>query len=272
MALVPDRSSRVEASTGSSSTTPACRAAVERRIELERGDANLLGRELIEDALRGQRLVILADAGVIAADDERSDAVVLADHGVEDRFARAGVAHRGGEGREDGAVARVVLLHQRLVCLEPHRRRHIVLLGFADQRMNDEAVAHFERELREVLVRAVNRVAGLEASHAAPAERADLRAQRPRREAVVQEWSVVAEWQDAHGAADELLRPPQQIGDAGVRGLVRAVDRARLYERVACEDVGDGDGAPETAVRVDEAALFTDGDLRRLVHRERDRQ
>jgi hypothetical protein len=31
-------------------------------------------------------------------------------------------------------------------------------------------------------------------------------------------------------------------------------------------------GAPETAVRVDQAALFADGDLRRLVHRERERQ
>jgi hypothetical protein len=189
----------------------AARTAVERRIQLERRDANLLGRELIEDPLRGQRLVVLADAGVIAADDERGDAVVLADHGVEDRFARAGVAHRGGECREDGAVARVVLLHQRLVRLEPHRRRHIILLGLADQRMNDQAVAHFERELREVLVRAVNRVARLEAGHAAPAERADLRAQLTRREAVVQERPVVAERQHAHGAADELLRPPQQI-------------------------------------------------------------
>ena len=64
------------------------------------------------------------------------------------------------------SVARVVLLHQRLVRLEPHRRRHIILLCLADQRMNDQAVAHFERELREVLVRAVNRVARLEAGHA----------------------------------------------------------------------------------------------------------
>src|SRR4029077_14251351 len=88
---------------------------------------------------------------------------------------------------QDGAVLRVVLRDECLVRLEPHRRRHVVLLGLADERVNDQAVADFERELGEVLVRAMNRVARLEAGDALPPEAGDALAQLARREAVLGE-------------------------------------------------------------------------------------
>ena len=69
--------------------------AEERVLVLERLDAQLAGLELVEDVLRVVGAVVVADAGVVAADDEVRAAVVPAHERVEDRLARAGVAHRG---------------------------------------------------------------------------------------------------------------------------------------------------------------------------------
>src|SRR4051794_26629577 len=84
--------------------------AVEGVVEEERRDADLLGREVVEDVVRVVGAVVRADARMIAADDEVRAAVVLANEGVEDRLARAGVPHVGGQHGEDGAVLRIVLL------------------------------------------------------------------------------------------------------------------------------------------------------------------
>ena len=182
----------------------AARAAVERRIKPERRHAEIARLEPIEDALRRQRLVVLADAGMVAPDDDLVDAVVLAGDGVEDRFARARVPHRRGERREDRPILRVVLLHQHAVGVESHRRRHVVLLRLADERMDHQAVAHLERNLRQVLVRAVDRIARLESGDGLPPELGDARAQLARRQAIFEEGTVVAERQHPDAAADEL--------------------------------------------------------------------
>ena len=63
------------------------RTAEERRLELERRDAEFLGREPVEDLLRVVRAIVVADAGMVASDDQMRDAVVLADQRMEDRFA-----------------------------------------------------------------------------------------------------------------------------------------------------------------------------------------
>ena len=56
--------------------------------------------------------------------------------------------------------------------------------------MQDEAVRHLQRDLGEVLVRAMDGVARLEAGHALPPAGRDLRAQRARRQAVAREREV----------------------------------------------------------------------------------
>ncbi len=205
--------------------------------------------------LRVVGAVVLADAGVVAADDQLVDAVVLAHERVEDRLARPRVAHRRREGGEQRALARVVAADERLVGREAHARRHVVALRLADERVDHEPVGLLERELGEVLVRAVDRVAGLEAGHAAPAALGDLRAQLARRQAEAREGQVLRQRQHLHAPADERPRPAEQVRDAGVSRLVGPVHLARLLERVAREDVLDLDHAPEPAARVVERRL-----------------
>ena len=82
----------------------AAALAVERVLEEERRDAHLAGLELVEDVLRVVGAVVVADAGVVAADDEVRAAVVLAHDGVEDGLARPGVAHGRREDAQHHAI------------------------------------------------------------------------------------------------------------------------------------------------------------------------
>ena len=143
--------------------------APERVLEEHRLDVELVRRELVEDELRVVRAVVVADAGVVAADDEVRAAVVLAADRVPDRLARARVAHRRRERREQDAVRRVVAVEQRAVAVDAHVHGHVVRLRVADERMHEQPVHGLERDLRQVLVRAVDRVARLESDDALPA-------------------------------------------------------------------------------------------------------
>ena len=138
-------------------------------LEAQRHDAELAGPRWRRRCLGLVRAVVRADAGVVAAHDEVGAAVVLAADRVPHRLARAAVAHRGREGREQHAVLRVVAVEQRAVAVDAHRGRDVVALRLADQRVDQQAVDDLERGLGDVLVRPVDRVAGLEAGHAAPA-------------------------------------------------------------------------------------------------------
>src|SRR5215210_4531960 len=75
----------------------AADAAEERMLEEHRLDPELVGLEVAEDQLRVVRAVVVADAGVVATDDEVRAAVVLAADRVPDGLARPRVAHRRRE-------------------------------------------------------------------------------------------------------------------------------------------------------------------------------
>ena len=106
--------------------------------------------------------LVLAGAGVVAADDEVRAAVVLADDGVPDGFARAAHSHREREEREHGRVLRVVR-HERLVAADARVVVDVARLGHADDRVDEQVGAFFLRGAeRELVVGAVHRVAGLE--------------------------------------------------------------------------------------------------------------
>ena len=129
---------------------------------------------VVEDLLRVVGAVVVTDAGVVAADDEVRRAVVAADDRVEDRLARTGVAHLRRVDAEHDPVVRVVVLHQDLVAAHPHVGRDVAALGLADQRVDEEPVADLERRLGQVLVGAVDRVAGLEGDDPLPAAVGEL--------------------------------------------------------------------------------------------------
>src|SRR5512145_1874268 len=67
--------------------------APERDVHLERPGLERAGRDLVEDAVRVERPVEFADAGMVASDDEVRAAVVLSEERVQQRLARPGVAH-----------------------------------------------------------------------------------------------------------------------------------------------------------------------------------
>ena len=96
---------------------------------------------------------------------------------------------------EHRAVVRIVLLQQHFVGLHPHRGRDVVALGLADQRMEQQAVANFERRLLDVFVRAMGRVASLKGDDFAPSALGERGARLARLEPVFQE-----------GAAGNLAR------------------------------------------------------------------
>ena len=71
---------------------------------------------------------------------------------------------------------RVVAVDEHAVALDARRGRNVVRLRLADERMDQQPVDGLERDLGQVLVRAVDRVARLEADDALPAA---LRRTRP---------------------------------------------------------------------------------------------
>jgi hypothetical protein len=77
--------------------------------------------------------------------------------------------HLRREDAEDDPIVRVVVVHQDLVAAHPNVGGDVAGLGLADQGVDEEAVGDLERALGEVLVRAVDRVAGLEGDDALPA-------------------------------------------------------------------------------------------------------
>ncbi len=136
--------------------------------------------------------------------------------------------------------------------------------------MEDEPVRHLERHLGQVLVRAMDGIARLEAGHLLPAAGRDLLAQRARRQPIAGEGEVRGQGQHAHGPAHERARAAEQIGDAGVGRVLRAVHGARFPERIARVDVLHAQETPHASAGVAESrfAAGADGVAGGLVHGE----
>ena len=112
--------------------------------------------------------------------------------------------------------------------------------------MQEQAVHDLERALLDVLVRAVDRVARLEADDGAPAALLELGARLRGRQAVLREVIVRRHFEYAERAAEEHVALRVDGGDAGVRLVFGAVDLARLEPLVVAEllrDLHDGEDA-----------------------------
>src|SRR5579884_184309 len=146
-------------------------AAEEGMIEAHRRDAQFRRVELGKDALGIEGTVVVANASMIASDDEMRAAVILAHQGVEDGFARPRVPHGGGEHSQNHAIRRVVVLKEHFVAAHAYIGGDIVALGLTDQGMQVEAIHRLQGTLLDVFVRAMDGVARLEADDALPAAR-----------------------------------------------------------------------------------------------------
>ena len=67
-------------------------ATVEGDVNLQWLGEKRSGPQLIEDVVGIERTVIVADAGMVAPDDQMRTAEVLTDKGMKQRFARTGIS------------------------------------------------------------------------------------------------------------------------------------------------------------------------------------
>src|SRR5918999_3014465 len=148
--------------------------AEETVFELERPYSEFTGLELFEDLLGVVSPVVVADTRMVSTNDEMRHPVVLTKQRMPDRFARPPVPHGCREYRQDDAVLRVVVVHQNSIALHTNVGRNVVPFGAADKRMDHQAVNDLECDLRQVLMRSVDRVPGLKGNHRLPPPACDL--------------------------------------------------------------------------------------------------
>ena len=132
----------------------------------------MLLHELLRVVRAVERLAVavVAGTGVVAADDEVRAAVVLADDRVPHGLARAAHAHRE---RQQAQRRRLLGIGLQQVLVAAHAREVVDVAGLRhaddgmDQQVRFDVLRRAEREL---LVRAVHRIARLERHDPAPAE------------------------------------------------------------------------------------------------------
>src|SRR5512144_1680839 len=112
----------------------AAAVAPERLVDLERLRLERVLRDLVEDAVRVERPVVLAHAGVVAPDDLVRAAVVLAKEGVQQRLAWPGVAHVERIARLHDRLLDEIVLDQRGDGPRSHLGRYVAGLDRAEQR------------------------------------------------------------------------------------------------------------------------------------------
>ena len=204
---------------------------IDHVLEIDHGDADfrliLLEQRLrVIGAVEIDALAVLAGAGVVAADDEMGDAVVLADQPVPDRLARARHAHRQVQKAHRGGRLRVLVQH-RLIAAHPGEVIDIARFRHADDGV-DQQVRHRLAGGAEgqFLMRAVQRVAGLEGDDLLPAKLAEIGAQLVRRVAAGLE-VVMHRLLDAGDRTAQIDR---------ARGVVQVIHR-RMGQIVGAEDL-----------------------------------
>ena len=126
-------------------------------------------------------MLSLPGPGVVAADDEVGAAVVAADDRVQQDLARAGHPHRQRQQAQDDRAGLVVVVDQGPVAADAGEVVDVAGLGHADDRVDQQPAADLlGRALGQLLVGAVQRVAGLEGDDLRPAERLEVLAQLGR--------------------------------------------------------------------------------------------
>ena len=185
---------------------------------------------LVEDGLRIEGAVVIANAGVIAADDKVAGAHVLPEVGVQHRFPRPGVEHVETVAGYDRAVFRKVEFHHGANRVVAHLCRNVARLQFAQQHVDDESVAiqPLHRHVAQLFVGQVHRVAGLEGDHAFPAALLDFVSDLHRGAEGVGEIGLeIAEVKYLYRSADGIAAVAVEGRDARVLVIERAINLLR---------------------------------------------
>ena len=139
----------------------------------------MFGEQLLRVVRPVKRIAVfvVARTGVIATDDKMRAAVVLANDGVPQRFARTTHAHGKVQQAQLGGLLRILLEH---VLVTAHAREMINVagLGHADHRLNQQIGFDVPCGAEsQFLMRPVQRIAGLKRNDLAPAQFAKTTAQ-----------------------------------------------------------------------------------------------
>ena len=118
--------------------------------------------------------------------------------------------------------------------------------------MDDESVHELEGQLGEVLVGAVDGVAGLEAGDPLPAQLGNGGPQLAGRQPVLGEGKVLGKGKDLDGTGHQVRGPRKEVGDTGMRRILGRVHLARLFQGLALVDLGHVDDAPQPALPVED--------------------
>ena len=140
--------------------------------------------------------------------------------------------------------------------------------------MHQQPIHHLQRGLLDVLMRAVNRIARLEAHHRAPAQRLKPFAQLDWREMPRIVGPVRRLAETRHRPAQQHLALRVQGSHAGVVGVGRAVHSPRLGRLVVVESLPNFQfaAAPVRAVQEIQPVALAHQRRRFGVHGQRDRQ
>ena len=123
----------------------------------------------MEDLLGVEGAVILAHACMVPADDQVGAAEVLAEDRVEQSFPGTGVAHiQRITGLDDGVLHEIVL-GEDIDGLGAHFRGDVAGFQFAQELVDQDAVADLDGDLGQVLVGAVHGVPELQSGDGVPA-------------------------------------------------------------------------------------------------------
>ncbi len=236
--------------------------AVEGDVYFQRLGPEAPCRQRIENMMRVERAVIIAHAGMIAPDDQVRAAEVLAQQRVQQRLARARVAHLDGIARLHDRAVHEIVLDERIDRPDPGRRRDIARFQRPQHLVNQYAIADLDGDLGQVLVAAVHRVARLESRHRGPAF---LQEQRPRLRRSMVEPGVglreVSFRQRAQRPAeiDRSLR--HDFFDTGVCGMCRAIHMLAFELPVDAVLLLDGQNREQLlALAVNERDVLTNTD------------
>src|ERR1700728_1002565 len=108
---------------------------VEGCIETDWRDAQLARLEFQKFPLRVVSTIEIADASMVASDNEVGAAVILARDSVEYGLARSRIAHRRRVQTEYGAARGQRTIKKRDIALKAHSSGHIFGFSFSYQRM-----------------------------------------------------------------------------------------------------------------------------------------
>src|SRR5262249_17328982 len=100
-------------------------AAVKSDVDLQRLGKKCAVPQLIEDVMRVEGTVVVADAGMVAPDDKVRAAEVLSNEGMQQGLARTGIAHLDWVARLNYRFGPEIIVNHRLDCASTHIGRNV---------------------------------------------------------------------------------------------------------------------------------------------------